>query len=234
MRRFLESSLIPLSVDIGDAYGYQMSYDQYLQYLKFRRVSFVRANGGLDTRIPLRALHALLLTQKVAQLRIAWIKCLEFPSFQPFFSIHVRRLELHDISLSTDNFDQNLWSELVETISGFSDLQYCELGDFEYFMDHDHDSDGAIYLQLPGHGRSRTRFMRFRPRFPDGTARIKVDGDEVPKKLQDLASYLRAAENSKRQKIVREGFVSDGIVEVIHDIEDRSGNIGAGGLLIEL
>jgi hypothetical protein len=225
MRRVLESSLIPLNVNMGDAHGYQISYDHNSQYLKFRRVSFVRANGGINTRIPLRALYALLLTQKVARLRIAWIKCLEFTSFQPFFSIHLRRLELHDISLSTDNFDQNLWSQLIETISGFSDLHYCELGDFDYFMDHDQDSDGTIYLQLPGHGRYRTRFMRFRLRFPDGTARIKIDGDDVSGKLQSLASYVRAAEDSKRQKIISEGFVSDGIVGVIRDIEEQFRNI---------
>jgi hypothetical protein len=46
---------------------------------------------------------------------------------------------------------------------------------------------------------------------------MEIDGDDVSEKLQDLASYVRAAENSKFRRIVRDGSVRDNIVGVIDE-----------------
>jgi hypothetical protein len=48
---------------------------------------------------------------------------------------------------------------------------------------------------------------------------IKVDGNDTCEKFRDIASYVRAAENSKRRKIVRERVVRDNIVGGIEETD---------------
>jgi hypothetical protein len=52
--------------------------------------------------------------------------------------------------------------------------------------------------------------------FPNGTATIETSGD-IGEELQDLANYVRAAENRKRQKIISDDFIKDGTVGTIQE-----------------
>jgi hypothetical protein len=128
--------------------------------------------------------------------------------------------DISDTSLSTVHFDQSLWSEVIESISGLSGLQYCRLDDLVYGLDLELYDD-HVELLLPGHGRypNPDEYSRFKLRFPNGTTMIKVDGNDTCEKLRDIASYVRAAENSKRRKIVRERVVRDNIVGGIEETD---------------
>jgi hypothetical protein len=60
--------------------------------------------------------------------------------------------DISDTSLSTVHFDQSLWSEVIESISGLSGLQYCRLDDLVYGLDLELYDD-HVELLLPGHGQ---------------------------------------------------------------------------------
>jgi hypothetical protein len=222
MRRVLESSLTPLSIDLGGRNTSQMSYDHELQCLKFG--SGGHDYGGVTLWLGSRASYTWLLTQRVKQLSIIDDN-LRLSTVQPFFSSHLRRLKIEKVTVYTGSFDQNLWSELLETVSALSGLQYCGLGDLTYCirLTWDDTDDGDVDYQkclvLPGHEDSPypCESPFFKLLFPSGVATVELDGDDVFGKLQDLASYVRAAENRKFRRIVRDGSVRDSIVGVIEE-----------------
>jgi hypothetical protein len=225
MRRVLGSSLTPLSIDLGGRNTSEMSYDHELQHLEFQ--SSALSNDGVAMWLGMRASYTWLLAQRmpIDQLSLVNFGNFRASTVQPFFSLHLRRLKIENVSVCTENFDQNLWSELLETVSGLSGLQYCGLSNLTYGFrltwDDTDDGDATFQqcLVLPGHEDSPypCESPFFKLLFPSGAATVELDGDDVFEKLQDLASYVRAAENSKFRRIIRDGSVRDNIVGVIDE-----------------
>jgi hypothetical protein len=223
MRRVLGSSLTSLNIDLGGRYTSEMSYDHELQHLKFQSTGL--SNDEVAMWLGMRASYTWLLAQRILldQLSLVNFGNLRASTFQSFFSLHLRRLKIENVSVCTENFDQNLWSELLETVSGLSSLRYCKLRNLTYRINLTWDDTGVVDFQrclvLPGHEDSPypCEHLYFKLLFPSGAAMMEIDGDDVSEKLQDLASYVRAAENSKFRRIVRDGSVRDNIVGVIDE-----------------
>jgi hypothetical protein len=78
----------------------------------------------------------------------------------------------------------------------------------------------ARYFELPGYGRYFCEVSGFRLLFPNGTVTTEIDDDGIRRKLLDLASYVRAEEDRKRQKIVSDGRVLDDVVGATHEIQE--------------
>jgi hypothetical protein len=121
---------------------------------------------------------------------------------------------IETVSVHTAQFSHNLWSELIEIISGFS---YCRLRNLTYDIDLTWDDvhyDGDGYLVLPGHPQTpySCACSWFKLLLPGGTFAIAMEGDDVNVRLRDLASYVRAAENRKRQEIISDACVRDSLV----------------------
>jgi hypothetical protein len=219
MRRILDSSLAPLNVDLCRRNTRRISYDHESQCLKFQSIHYDDSSHNI-MNLALCWPYTWLLAQKITQVRIVDDDKFQVSRFQPFFSPHLKRLTIHGVVLRAGHFNQNLCSELIDTISGLSSLQYCEIGDLTYRLSliWDDENDVAC-LALPD-GRKYPypgEVTDFRLLYSAGAATIELDGGETCRKLQDLASYVRAAEHNKRQKIMREGFVSDNMVEVIEE-----------------
>jgi hypothetical protein len=220
MYRVLGSSPVPLDITLDDGYRCQMSYDHKS---RFRTVCKGSIGYYCITYLGLNATYNWLQTQKTSQLSIVDINDLQLPYFQPLFSQSLRHLSIFGASLSTERFNRNLWSAIIEIISGLSGLRYCEIEGLIYRLnlDWDYDAVSRVNLILPGHGHypylAWDRHLSLR--FPDGTSKVKVDGGDTCRKLQEIASYARAAENSKRQMIISDGCVKDAIVKGIHEIE---------------
>ena len=227
MRRVLESSRMPLSIDLGGVAVQntpQMSYVYDHKSLKLLSID----DGDFDERstayFGLRASHQWLLTQKVTQLSMINVSHFRSSTFLPL-SLHLTRLKIQRVSVYTEHFDHNLWSTVVETLSEIPDLQYCELGHLTYhigldWVGDDEDGDFANFLVLLGHGEYLWTCGQpyFNLLLPGGCATIEMDGDDIQGKLRDLASYMRAAEHRKRQQIISEGAIKDNIVGFKHEV----------------
>jgi hypothetical protein len=132
----------------------------------------------------------------------------------------LRRLDLAGMCARTGQFDRDLWSKTIQIISGLPNLQRCRLSKLTYTVVTTWSADYVRYFELPGHGRYFCEVSGFKVLFPNGTVSTEIEGDEIRTKLYDLASYVRAEEDSKRQRIISDGRVQDGFVEIIHEIQE--------------
>lgn len=217
MHRIFESSLAPLDIDCGCSKGPQMSYSPASQRLKFRWFTDGRNSMAWDG---MRALYNWLQTQRVAQLSLVDSCDLRVVTFRPIFSLHLRHLNIDNAHVYSPTFDQNLWSVLIETISGSSGLRYCRLSNLSYRIvlavsdERDHNGYLLGSLVLPGHGEYvwTCGLPSLKLLLPGGITTIELDGPDTSDRLHDLSYYVRAAEDSKRRQIVSDGVVKDDIV----------------------
>ncbi|KEQ75095.1 hypothetical protein M436DRAFT_62503 [Aureobasidium namibiae CBS 147.97] len=219
MHGILRSSLMPFNINLGGEDIPQMSYSHVSQQLNFRWFTDGRNSmSGYGAR----ALYTWLQTQKVTKFSLTNSCDLRTPTFRPMFSLHLRHLNIDNASVYAPTFDQNLWSVLIESISNSFGLEYCRLSNLTYRIDLtssdevDHTGYFVQYLVLPGHGEYvwTCRLAEFRLLLPGGATSVELDGPEICERLLDLSHYVRAAENSKCQRIVSDGAVKDDIVGV--------------------
>jgi hypothetical protein len=170
--------------------------------------------------IPVDPLYAWLETQKVRRVKAYQIYNYRTECLEAILTIRLRHLDLARIFARTGQFDRDLWSETIQIISGLPNLQYCRLSGLTNAIVTTWSADYARYFELPGHGRYFCEVLGFKLLFPNGTVTTEIDGDQIREKLIDLASYVRAEEDRKRQKIVSDGRVLDDIVGGIHEIEE--------------
>ncbi|KAG9816523.1 hypothetical protein KCU98_g5424, partial [Aureobasidium melanogenum] len=224
MHRILESNPTPLSIELGgDETSWQLSYDSESLCLKVKRIYF-KTHWNDHYGLPVEASYNWLLTRKVTELVIARTKDFEVASFQPFFTPHLKRLELSEMYVFTDwigNFAHNLWSKHIQTISELPGLQHCSLIRLRYGFHLSWDY-GIDYLKLRGHGEYPCNANFFDLAFRDGRDSIDIDGSDVCEKLKQLACYVAAAEAKKLQDIINDGRVNDLVVGIIDEVEDRS------------
>jgi hypothetical protein len=245
LRLFLESSLTPLNIClVGHVYGHlvrhRLFYDHESQSLELERydvwLSGGRYSHGGGGYIPLEAAYTWLLTQRVARLSISKQPSnFEVACFRPFFSLHLTHLEISTMTIWTD-FDRDLWSDLIEELSGLTSLRHCELSKLKYRLnlisdgrdvdyEDSEDSDNGDtqeYFVLPGHGQYlvEENSWSLKLLFADGTDRLELDGDDTCEKLRKLAYHVREAEDNKRQTIVRDKCARGDVVRVFHQVDD--------------
>lgn len=131
MHRVLESNVAPLNLNPNNMHS-DISYDNKSQHSKiFGSSDEIYGMSYLGRQ----ASYDWLLTQKTTQLSIGRNYRLQVPHVRPFFSHHLRCLNIYSASLLTAHFDRSLWSEIIETISGLPGLRYCKLGYLGYRLD---------------------------------------------------------------------------------------------------
>ncbi|KAG9563793.1 hypothetical protein KCU71_g3363, partial [Aureobasidium melanogenum] len=225
MHKILVSSLSPLSVCLCTEPSY-LSYDNELQRLELRDVGLeAYSDRALD--LPLNATYSWLSTKAVTQLKITLMDSYELECFQPFLTPRLKRLEIRTMSVWTDHFNQDLWSEHIQTISGLSNLEYCKLDNLSYTLavsEYNDDHSDLSYLDIPGYGRYPLEVFGFYLTFRNGKDEIEMSGDNVCERLKDLACYVAAAEAQKVQQIVSDGCVKNEMIGIIDEAEDQSKN----------
>jgi hypothetical protein len=195
--------------------------------------TYIHGGGGY---LPLEAAYTWLLTQRVARLSISKQPLdFEVACFRPFFSPHLTHLEISMMTIWTD-FDRDLWSDLIEELSGLTSLRHCELSELTYRLnlisdgrdidDEDsedsEDSDDPEYFVLPGHGQYlvEENSWSLKLLFADGTGKLELDDHGICEKLRKLAHYVREAEGNKRQTIINDKSVRGDVVRVFHQVDD--------------
>jgi hypothetical protein len=207
-------------VDLGHDRSPQLSYDSRSKIVELQDIVYRDTTMGAGFNIPVDPLYAWLKTQKVAEAKAYHIYNYKTECLQAILTTRLRHLDLARMFARTGQFDRNLWSETFQIISGLPNLQYCRLSELAYAIVTTWSADYARYFELPGHGRYFCEVSGFRLLFPNGTVTTEMDGDETRGKLLDLASYVRAEEDRKRQKIISDGRVQDDIVGIVHEIQD--------------
>jgi hypothetical protein len=212
MQEILESTLAPLSVDLGRNGLPRLSCDSRSKSVELRNIHYVNSTMNTGYNIPMDALCAWLYSQIIVRAKVDSIysytpECLQHTIFTP----HLKYLDLSRMLAWTDHFDQNLWSETIRLFSGIPNLQYCRLSKLTYCINLAWGDDLTQHFTLPGHGAFRCAVSEFKLLFPNGATTFETTGD-IRNELHDLANYVRAAENSKRQIIISDGFVRNGTV----------------------
>lgn len=235
MHRIMESSLTPLDIDCGFERSPQMSFNHVSQHLTFRWFT----NGrNIMAWLGVRASYKWLQTQRVTQLSLVNSQDLRALTFRSVLSPKLRHLHIDNADVYSPNFDQNLWSGLIEIISGLSGLRYCRLSNLSYRIklamsdEVDHSANFLPSLILPSHGEyvwmSGLPWLKLL--FPGGATTVEFDGPDICDRLRDLGYYVRAAEDSKRQQIISDGVVKDGIVCVKRENQEQGRDIGSDEL----
>jgi hypothetical protein len=217
MEEILESSPAPLSVDLGRNEYPKLSSDSASKSVELRDIVYDGPIMNAGFNIPVDALFAWLNSQIIVKAKVDYIDNFTTTRLQQtIFTSHLQHLELTRIHAQTEHFDQNLWSETIGIISELPGLQHCKLGDLTYSIDLDWAEDRLQYFTLPGHGTFMSEVSGFLLLFPNGTVIFEASGD-IGEELLDLANYVRAAENRKRQKIISDGFIKDGTVGIVQE-----------------
>lgn len=216
--KILESTLTTLSLGLGSGKSCQLSYESESQCLNLQAVDF-----GEDFALPVHASYMWLQTKSIARLRIAKVSDYQPFHLRPFFTPHLSSLELSEMSVWTEHFDQNLWSKHIQIISTLPGLQHCKLSCLVYsFSLVYHAGSRRVSMQLPSYGYYPTkRHRRFYLTFRDGRDLFRINGENVRGKFEELTCYVAAAEAQKVQKIVSAGRVDDFVVGIIDEVEEQ-------------
>jgi hypothetical protein len=232
VRLFLESNFTPLSISLLDSWSQdRLFYNHESQSLELERINTWPPLQYYIEYLPLNALYTWLSTQRITRLRLAKQHDLQVAYFRSYFTSHLTHLEISTVSVRSNHFDRNFWSDRIEPLSNLPSLRHCELSSLTYGFDlgpgdidsDDLDSDDydqydirlGKYLVLTGHGLFHSEHRAFNLIFADGTDTIKLDGDDTCEKLGNLAYHVGIAEDNKRQTIIDDGSVLDDVVRVI-------------------
>lgn len=218
MEEILESTLTPLSVDLGRSGFPKLSYDNRAQSIDLRDIVYSDTIMNAGFNIPVDTLYAWASTQKVTQVKVDLIDNYMPACLQAILTPQLERLDLSRMYAQTGHLSHNLWSQTIAIISTLPRLQHCRLSDFTYCIDLTWGDSHLLYFILPGHGRIPCKVGAFKLLFPDGSGTIQLDGDGIRETLHDLVHYVRAAEERKIQQIISDGFIEDDIIRGIHEV----------------
>lgn len=220
MELILQSSLTPLSVDLGHDRSPRLSYDSRSKSVELRDIVYRDTAMGTGSNIPVDPLYAWLETQKVTRAKAYHIYNYKTECLRAILTSRLKHLELVRMFAWAGQFDRDLWSETIQIISGLPNLQQCRLSKLNYAIVTTWSANYARYFELPGYGRYFCEISGFKLLFPNGTVMTEIDGDEIREKQYDLASYVRAEEDRKRQRIIGDGRVQDDVVGIIHEVQE--------------
>lgn len=215
----LRSGLRPLSVELGRFQTPQLSYNSTSQTVEIRDIMYGDNTMSAGFNTPVDASYAWLSTQRVTSLKVSL-----FDNYTPrclgaVLNRSLRYLDLSRMHADTGHLSHNLWSDTITAISHLPNLECCRLSDLTYGIDFAWGDNHMRYFIFPGVGRIPCDYSGFKLRFFDGKDTIELDGADIRNKLRDLAHYVRAAEDHKRQKIILDGVVQDEIVRGIQDVK---------------
>ncbi|KAG9676728.1 hypothetical protein KCU99_g3535, partial [Aureobasidium melanogenum] len=219
MHKILESSRTPLSVCLEGEYWPRLSYNDESQCLELQRINsdlFPNSSCAL----PLEATYTWLLANKIKQLKITDTNRCVITRLRPFFTPRLTRLSLQLVSVFTENFDQNLWSEHIQMVSDLPGLEHCRLSRLRYKFSRALDLAFGQHIFLPSHGYYPCQRDTFYLTYRDASHSIEINGNDVCDKLKELACYVAAAEVQKVQAIVNAGRVNDFMVGIIDQVPD--------------
>ncbi|KAG9531194.1 hypothetical protein KCU93_g2002, partial [Aureobasidium melanogenum] len=227
MHKILESSLTPLSICLWSGHTRRISYDNESQRLEIQRIDFGGFSRHVGSNLPLQAAYTWLLTKSVTQLKIAHIQACEISRFRSSLAPRLTHLELENVYVRTENFNQSLWSEHIQMISYLPGLQHCRLSCLSYNLSLTSvpivpGVNGTFQVMTLPSGRYPCRFRKFYLAFRDGTDSIEVSGNDVCNELKELGCYVATAEANKIQQIISDDCVSNDMVGIIDQVEDRS------------
>lgn len=198
MELILHSSLTPISVSLGHDRSPRLSYDSQSKSVELQDIVYLDTTMGAGFNIPVDALYAWLETQEVNRAEVYQIYNYKIECLQAILTPRLRHLDLARMFARTGQFNRNLWSETIQTISGLPNLQHCRLSKLTYAIVTTWSADYARYFVLLGHGRYFCEVSGFKLLFPNGKVTTELDGVEMREKLYDLASYVRVEEDRKR------------------------------------
>jgi hypothetical protein len=218
MEEVLQSNPDPLSVKLGHAQCPQLSYNRRLESVELKDVVYSGTAMGAGFNLLVDALYAWLERQQVARLKVELIDNYTQECLAAMFTPHLEYLDFSRMCAQTGQFDRDLWSETLSIIADLPNLKRCRLSQLTYAVDTTWSDDHKRYFELPGHGRYLCEVPGFKLLFPNGMITTEVEGDNICKKLYDLAHYVRAEENKKRRKIISDDGIQDDIVGIVHRI----------------
>ncbi|KAG9751392.1 hypothetical protein KCU73_g6345, partial [Aureobasidium melanogenum] len=219
MHKILESSRTPLSVCLEGRFWRRLSYNDESQCLELRGIDF-NLFPNSSCALPLEASYTWLLAKKITQLKITDINRCVITRLRPFFTPRLTRLSLQSVTVFTENFDQNLWSEHIQTISELPGLEHCRLSHLRYRFSRALELPFGQHIFLPSHGHYPCQQDTFYLTYRDASDSIEINGNDVCDKLKELACYVAAAEVQKVQAIVSAGRVNDFKVGIIDQVPD--------------
>ncbi|KAH0020210.1 hypothetical protein KCU78_g6539, partial [Aureobasidium melanogenum] len=129
-------------------------------------------------------------------------------------------ITIFDLTVFTEDFDQNLWSEHIQTISDLPGLEHCRLSHLRYRFSRALELPFGQHIFLPSHGHYPCQQDTFYLTCRDASDSIEINGNDVCDKLKELACYVAAAEVQKVQAIVSAGRVNDFKVGIIDQVPD--------------
>ena len=220
MWQILQSSLRPLSVELDRSRTPQLSYNSTSESVEICDIMLGGNTMGAGFNTPVDASYAWLGTQPVTSLKVELFDNYTPGCLQAVLAPPLKHLDLSRMHAHTGHLSHNLWSDTISAISRLPNLEYCRLSEITYGIDFTWGNDQMRYLDYPGVGRIPCDYSGFKLRFFDGEGSIELSGEDIQDKLLDLAHYVRAAEDHKRQKIVHDGVVQDEIVRGVQKVEN--------------
>ena len=140
------------------------------------------------------------------------------------FSSTLERLTLRNVFLDTGHFERNLWSSLIEKLSGLKGLKCLDIRHAIYHLKSEEDDDGH-WLQLP---IGRYKFKKNSPCWHGGFhlalstdqdgGIILADEGGVSAQLKTLGETVAQMEVDKIAEIRRDGFIRTDIVGIPKDV----------------
>jgi hypothetical protein len=206
-------------VDLGHDRSPRLSYDSRSTSIELRDIVYQGTAIGTGFNIPVDSSYAWLRRQKVTRVKAHQIYNYKTECLRAILKSRLKHLELVKIFARTGHFNRDLWSETIQIISSLPNLRHCRLSELNYAIATTRFADGARYFELPGYGLYYCEVSEFKLQFSNGTFTTEMNGDKTREKLHYLASYIRAEEDKKRQRIISDGLVQDDIVGVFREIE---------------
>lgn len=163
-----------------------------------------------------------LLTRSMAQITLNHCLFVEPDVLEILCNPKLERLTLHNTSLYTEHFDENLWSTFLHHLSCVTHLKYLEMSGLRYEFDEIYREGPRTWFQLPSGEQVQTdpemewtHDFYLAPLQDGKEMTILSDSNSISGQLRALAAQVAQMEADKIAEIERDGMVRNDVVGFI-------------------